>query len=81
MAALDDISLEVAEGEFVAITGPSGCGKSTFMHLIGGLDTPTAGEIVVAGLPLHSANEADLTAYRRTQPGHYLSVLQPAPDR
>ncbi len=69
MAALDDVSLDIAEGEFVAITGPSGCGKSTLMHLIGGLDTPTAGEIVVAGLPLHRASEAELTAYRRTKLG------------
>ncbi len=69
VAALDNVSLEVAAGEFVAITGPSGCGKSTLMHLIGGLDTPTAGEIIVAGLPLHQASEAELTAYRRTKLG------------
>jgi putative ABC transport system ATP-binding protein len=69
VTALDDISLDVAAGEFVAITGPSGCGKSTLMHLIGGLDTPTAGEIVVAGVPLHCASEAELTAYRRHQLG------------
>jgi ABC-type lipoprotein export system ATPase subunit len=69
VAALDNVSLEIAAGEFVAITGPSGCGKSTLMHLIGGLDTPTAGEIVVAGLPLHRASEAELTAYRRTKLG------------
>lgn len=69
VAALDNVSLDISEGEFVAITGPSGCGKSTLMHLIGGLDTPTAGEIVVAGLPLHRASEAELTAYRRTKLG------------
>ena len=69
VAALDNVSLEIAAGEFVAITGPSGCGKSTLMHLIGGLDTPTAGEVEVAGLPLHRASEAELTAYRRTKLG------------
>lgn len=69
VTALDDVSLEIGEGEFVAITGPSGCGKSTLMHLIGGLDTPTSGEIVVDGLPLHGANDAELTAYRRTKIG------------
>ena len=69
VTALDDVSLDIAAGEFVAITGPSGCGKSTLMHLIGGLDTPTSGEIIVAGLPLHGANDADLTTYRRSKIG------------
>ena len=55
--ALDDLSLDIADKEFAAITGPSGCGKSTLMHLLGGLDTPSAGEIFVGGLPLHAADE------------------------
>src|SRR5205814_9562086 len=71
VAALENVSLDITAGEFVAITGPSGCGKSTLMHLIGGLDTPTAGEIVVAGLHLHRASEAELTAYRR----HTLGIV------
>ena len=69
IAALDDVSLEIAPGDFVAVTGPSGCGKSTLMHLIGGLDTPDAGELTVGGLALHRASEAELTAYRRRQLG------------
>ncbi len=69
IAALADVSLAIAPGEFVAITGPSGCGKSTLMHLIGGLDTPDAGELTVGGLALHRASEAELTAYRRRQLG------------
>ncbi len=67
--AVDGVSLEIAEGEFVAITGASGCGKSTLMHLIAGLDTPTAGEIFVDGLPLHAADDAALTDYRRHRLG------------
>ncbi|HEX8281366.1 MAG TPA: ABC transporter ATP-binding protein [Chthoniobacterales bacterium] len=67
--AVDGVSLEIAAGEFVAITGPSGCGKSTLMHLIAGLDTPTAGEIYVDALPLHNADDAALTDYRRRRLG------------
>ena len=63
--ALDGISARIDEGEFVAITGESGCGKSTLMHLLGGLDKPTSGEIEVAGVALHTAGEEELTRYRR----------------
>jgi putative ABC transport system ATP-binding protein len=69
VSALADVSLEIAENDFVAITGPSGCGKSTLLHLIGGLDTPTSGEVTVAGLALHRATEAELTDFRRRRLG------------
>jgi putative ABC transport system ATP-binding protein len=49
VAALADVDLTVAHGEFVAITGPSGCGKSTLLNLLGGLDRPTSGEVLVQG--------------------------------
>lgn len=67
--ALDGVSLEIAPQEFVAVVGPSGCGKSTLMHLIAGLDRPTSGEISVDGLSLTTANDADLTNFRRRQLG------------
>ena len=67
--ALDDLTLDIAAHEFVAVTGPSGCGKSTLLHLLGGLDTPTAGELFVGDLPLHNAGETDLTLYRRRDLG------------
>jgi putative ABC transport system ATP-binding protein len=67
--ALDSVSLEIARHEFVAISGPSGCGKSTLIHLLAGLDRPTAGEIVVDGLALQTANDAALTDFRRHKVG------------
>jgi len=67
--ALRGLDLEIARGEFVAVTGPSGCGKSTLLNLLGGLDRPTAGTLTVDGLELHRAGEAELTAYRRTRLG------------
>jgi putative ABC transport system ATP-binding protein len=67
--ALDEVSLQIGRNEFVAVVGPSGCGKSTLLHLIAGLDRPTAGEIVVDGLSLTNANDAQLTQFRRRQLG------------
>lgn len=67
--ALDGLSLEIAEKDFVAVTGPSGCGKSTLLHLLGGLDRPTSGEVHVGELALHRANERELTRYRRRDLG------------
>ena len=63
--ALDRVSAMIEPGEFIAITGESGCGKSTLMHLLGGLDQPTSGEINVGGTALHTATEKELTHYRR----------------
>ena len=69
MHALEEVSLHIGRHEFVAVVGPSGCGKSTLMHLIAGLDRPTAGEITVAGLSLTTADDAQLTDFRRRQLG------------
>jgi putative ABC transport system ATP-binding protein len=67
--ALRGIDVEVAEGEFVAVTGPSGCGKSTLLNLLGGLDRPTAGEIELAGTRVDGYSEAKWAHVRRQQIG------------
>jgi putative ABC transport system ATP-binding protein len=67
--ALRGIDLSLREGEFVAITGPSGCGKSTLLNLIAGLDTPSAGEVVLAGTPLAGMSESELARVRRQHVG------------
>lgn len=62
--ALKDLNLEVAEGEFVTIHGPSGAGKTTLLNIIGGLDKPTAGELVVFGQNLLACDEDFLATFR-----------------
>jgi len=69
VTALHGLSLEIARGEFVAVTGPSGSGKSTLLNLLGGLDHPTSGEVIVDGVDLGRAGERELTLYRRTKLG------------
>jgi putative ABC transport system ATP-binding protein len=67
--ALRGVDMAMDEGEFVAVMGPSGCGKSTLLNLIAGLDTPTEGEIVVAGEPLTDMDENALARMRRAHIG------------
>ena len=67
--ALRGVSLDVKEGEFVAIMGPSGCGKSTMLHLLGGLLTPTRGHITIDGEDLSGASDAQRTDIRRRKIG------------
>lgn len=67
--ALRGVSLDVQEGEFVAVMGPSGCGKSTMLHLFGGLLTPTSGRIVIDGEDLTAASDAKRTDIRRRKIG------------
>jgi putative ABC transport system ATP-binding protein len=67
--ALRGVSLEVQEGEFLAIMGPSGCGKSTMLHLLGGLLTPTSGRIVVDDEDMTAASDARRTDIRRRKIG------------
>ena len=67
--ALRGVSLDVEEGEFLAIMGPSGCGKSTLLHLLGGLLTPTGGRILVDGEDMTAATDAKRTDIRRRKIG------------
>ena len=67
--ALRGVSLEVNEGEFVAVMGPSGCGKSTLLHLLGGLLSPTSGSIVIDGEDLAKVSDARRTDIRRRKIG------------
>src|SRR5437016_4443788 len=66
---LDGIDLSVDAGRFVSIMGPSGSGKSTLLHLLGGLDTPDEGEVLLDGRPLGSLSDDDRTKLRRQQIG------------
>ena len=77
--ALNHLSLTVAQGQFVAVVGPSGSGKSTLLHLIGGLDTPTSGRVVVGGQDLSRGGDRTLAAYRNRLVGFVFQTfnLQP----
>lgn len=67
--ALDGVSLSIDEGEFVAIVGASGSGKSTLLHILGGLDRPTSGKVVIDGKNIFSMNDNKLAVFRRRKIG------------
>ena len=69
VTALDHVNLSVEAGEFVAVMGPSGCGKSTLLHLLGGLDRPSEGRVLIDGQPINELGDDDLTKLRRRKIG------------
>jgi putative ABC transport system ATP-binding protein len=80
VVALDDVSLDVAKGELVSIIGPSGSGKSTLLNLIGGLDHPSSGRIVLDGQVLGGLEDDELTAVRRDKIGFIFQFFNLLPS-
>lgn len=69
VTALNGVNLEINKGEFVALIGASGSGKSTLMHLIGGIDRPTSGSVIIDGNEIYQSNESELAIFRRRNIG------------
>ena len=67
--ALDDVSFSVNKGEFIGVIGPSGSGKSTLLHILGGVDRPTSGRVLMDGKDVYAQNEEQLAIFRRRQVG------------
>ena len=78
--ALDGVTLSIEKGEFVAIVGTSGSGKSTLLNMMGGLDVPTSGKIVVDGKDLSALNDEQLTIFRRRKIGFVFQNYNLVPD-
>lgn len=78
--ALDGVSLGVDRGEFVAVVGSSGSGKSTLLHLLGGLDIPTSGKVIIDGTDIYTIAPDDLTVFRRRSIGFVFQKYNLIPE-
>ena len=78
--ALKDVSFSVPKGEYVAIVGESGSGKSTLLNMIGALDTPTSGKVLIDGKDIFSMNEGSLTIFRRRNIGFIFQAFDLIPE-
>ena len=77
--ALAGVSIDVPVGQFTAVMGPSGSGKSTLMHILAGLDKPTAGTVTIAGLEISSMSDGELTRLRRRHIGFVFQLFNLLP--
>jgi putative ABC transport system ATP-binding protein len=77
--ALDEVSLTIPNGQFVAFLGPSGSGKSTLLHMVGGLDTPTEGRVIINGQDLSQGSDGELSRYRNSSVGFVFQAFNLLP--
>lgn len=80
VVALDSVSLDIEQGAFVAVIGSSGSGKSTLLHLLGGVDRPDAGRVVIDGTDLYTLSETQLTVFRRRRIGLVYQFFNLVPE-
>lgn len=81
LKALDDVSLDIAAGDFVAVVGSSGSGKSTLMNMLGGLDQPTTGTVSIAGREISQMSAAALANFRNEMIGFIFQQFQLLPKK
>src|SRR5213596_4011944 len=79
VTALNDISLDIRSGEFLALMGPSGSGKSTLLHIVAGIDRPTSGECEVQGVDVAQLNESELADWRNRNIGFVFQTFNLIP--
>ncbi|MGN0760971.1 MAG: ABC transporter ATP-binding protein [Christensenellales bacterium] len=80
VVALDNVSCELPQGRFISIVGKSGCGKSTLLNLIGGLEKPTSGSVIIDGVDLYAKKESELAYYRNKTIGYVFQDFYLEPE-